>query len=559
MVTRAPRHPERSEGSQDAKRLRILRSFGGFAPQDDVARATFALLLLLLAAPLLGNELYLDRKTITTSDTVTITVTLDGDFASLDSVDIPLQNLIIEGSPSTSTSYSFINGTASPQRILRYGARPRGEGPAVAGPITLQLPSGQRDTLEAATLDVAPDRAAGSNDPLTVLRGLIADGRPPIFVVAETDRSEVFAGQEVVVTWTLYNAATLEQWGITDGPKLDDFWAEEIPVNGESPHRDVMDNLIIERLPVRRVALFPLRSGTLTVGPLSIAAAVMMPTGRTLPWGRFEGRVDEVRWRSAPLTIQVKPIPPGPPVDAAGDLTLRCAPAVQTNGGPVVVPVTLLGRGNLRAAAAPRFIGPVEGTFQQGEGKVSVSRSRTDATMTRVWRYLIFPAHDGKFTVPPIASTLITSNGERKELRCEAQTLTVEAASDAALPPHGEGIMPRARVAEVARAGPWIIAAMLALIALVLMFPRFIRVWQRRRELDALIAGRSPHEVREAIDAWLLHRKLDPVMLIGERSDRGDAMRALRSLLDAMEHERLEVDAGELRARVADLIATTSS
>jgi hypothetical protein len=515
--------------------------------------------LVLLAAPLFANELYLDRKSITTSDTLTITVTLEGDFASLDSVEIPLKNLIIEGEPSTSTSYSFINGTASHQRILHYVARPRGEGEAVAGPIVLQLPSGLRDTLEAVTAEVVPDRAAGSNDALTVLRGLIADGRPPIFVVAETDRNEVFAGQEVVVTWTLYNAATLEQWGITDGPKLDDFWAEEIPVNGESPRREVMDNLIIERLPVRRVALFPLRSGTLTVGPLSIAAAVMMPTGRTLPWGRFEGRVEEVRWRSAPLTINVKPLPPGPPVDAAGDLTLRCAPAVQTNGGPVVVPVTLMGRGNLRAAAAPRFAGPIDGTFQQGEGKVAVSRSRIDATMTRTWRYLIFPAHEGRFSVPPIASAIVTSKGERTELRCEAQTLTVEAASDAALPPRGEGMVPRARAVKVAQIGPWIIGAMLAVIAIVLTFPRMRRAWGRKRELDALVVGRTAAQIREAVDVWLQRRKLEPAMVLGERSDRGDALRALRSLLDGLEHERIECDRGELRARVADLLATIAA
>jgi len=522
------------------------------------ARAVAALLL--LAAPLAAaNELYLDRQTINSSENVTITVTLDGPFASLDSVDIPLQNLVIEGDPSTSTSFSFVNGVASHQRILRYIARPKGEGRAVVGPITLTLPSGQRDTLEAVALNVEADRAAGSNDPLTVLRGLMADGRPPVFVVASVDRNQVFVGQEIVVTWTLYNAAALDQWGITEGPKLDDFWSEEIAVNGETPHRGVMDNLAVERLMIRRVALFPLRSGTLTVGPLGVAAAVLMPTGRTTPWGRFEGRMEEVRWRSAPLTIEVQPMPPGPPVDAAGDLAMRCAPAVQTNGGPVVVPVTLFGRGNLRAASPPRLAGVLDGTLQVGEGKVSVSRSRIDATMTRTWRYLMFPSHDGKMTVPPIVTSIIDSNGVRHELRCEAQTLTVEAATDANLPPPGEGIAPRAKPIEVARFLPWFFGAALLVIALILGMPRLRRATAKNRELDLLVRHRTPAEVREAVDAWLQKKRLDPAMLVNERTDRGDAFRALRSLLDALEHERIENDPRELRARVADLIATISA
>lgn len=519
-------------------------------------RAVAFTALLLLAAPLAANELYLDRQTIATSDTVTIAVTLDGSFASLDSINIPLQNLVIEGDPSTSTSFSFVNGVASHQRVLRYIARPRGPGHAVVGPVTLQLPSGERDTLEAVSVEVEPDRAAGSNDPLTVLRGLMADGRPPMFVVATLDRNEVFAGQEVVVTWTLYNAAALEQWGITEGPKLDDFWAEEIPVNGETPHRGVMDNLAVERLMVRRVALFPLRSGTLTIGPLGVAAAVLMPTGDRNPWGRFEGRIEEVRWRSAPLTINVKPLPPGPPVDAAGDLAMRCAPAVQTNGGPVVVPVTLFGRGNLRAASPPRFAGPIDGTLQTGEGKVDVSRSRIEATMTRTWRYLIFPSHDGAMTVPPVVASIIDSNGQRHQLRCEAQTLTVEAASDANLPPPGEGITPRAERVDYARFLPWLGGALLVIIATMIALPRLRRGSAKKRELDGLVRGRTPAEVRERVDAWLLARRLDPATLLAERSDRGDAFRSLRSLLDAVEHERIEDDPRELRARVADLIAT---
>ena len=58
-------------------------------------------------------------------------------------------------------------------------------------------------------------------------------------------------------------------------------------------------------------------------------------------------------------------------------------------------------------------------------------------------------------------------------------------------------------------------------------------------------------DIREAVDAIV-----DPNAIAREASDRGDAYRALRSLLDAVERDRaLDVDvATELEARVRDLV-----
>jgi hypothetical protein len=60
-------------------------------------------------------------------------------------------------------------------------------------------------------------------------------------------------------------------------------------------------------------------------------------------------------------------------------------------------------------------------------------------------------------------------------------------------------------------------------------------------------------DVRARIDALL---RRDPAVLLAERSERGDAYRALRSLLDAIERDRdIAVDAErELRRRVRDVL-----
>jgi hypothetical protein len=68
----------------------------------------------------------------------------------------------------------------------------------------------------------------------------------------------------------------------------------------------------------------------------------------------------------------------------------------------------------------------------------------------------------------------------------------------------------------------------------------------------------TPAETRVAVDNWLVARGADPMLLVREQSDRGDAYRALRSLLDAAERERLTVERGEIRARVRDVVMTAS-
>jgi hypothetical protein len=60
-------------------------------------------------------------------------------------------------------------------------------------------------------------------------------------------------------------------------------------------------------------------------------------------------------------------------------------------------------------------------------------------------------------------------------------------------------------------------------------------------------------DIRARVDAKL---GVDPAVLLAERSDRGDAYRSLRSLLDAMERDRdIGVDTKkEIARRVREVI-----
>jgi len=79
--------------------------------------------------------------------------------------------------------------------------------------------------------------------------------------------------------------------------------------------------------------------------------------------------------------------------------------------------------------------------------------------------------------------------------------------------------------------------------------PRVQGAWRIRAESRKIALG---DELLPSLDAWIAERGIDPHLLVREPSDRGDAYRALRSLLD----ERVGAGRGEVRRRVRDVVAT---
>jgi hypothetical protein len=512
-----------------------------------VKRAGLLLLACVLALPLLANELTVDRRRLSTNDLVTITLSVDGMFASVDEVPVPLANLALVGEPSVSSEFSWINGNVTRRKVFRYQARPLAAGPARVGPLVLNASDGQRETLPAIAIEVEPDRTSGSNDAQVVLRELLAAGRDPLFVISEVQKQSAYVGEPVIVTWWLYNAAVVQQWQIATVPKLADFWSEELGRN-ETPERVYVGDVMVQRLPVRRVVLFPLQSGRLRIDGLTVEAAVLRRT-RSGPFAMFEGDLTDANFTSAPVDVTVKPLPPGPPVDAVGDLALECAPPVQKNGGPVVLRVTLSGVGNLRAATPPHFDAPVPGTVQIEGGEVTVARDEGAFAMSRQWRYQILPAQSGMLEIPPLSMRVFDpSTGQRRDLRCGTSFVNALTAPpiEAPLPPVTASARPLP--------WPWIAGALTLLLAALMTLPRLNRERILRRKVRDIVRDATPAEIRARIEARV------PIDL-REASERGDALRALRSLLDAAERDRdIAVDSEkEIARRVRDVLETVGS
>jgi hypothetical protein len=105
---------------------------------------------------------------------------------------------------------------------------------------------------------------------------------------------------------------------------------------------------------------------------------------------------------------------------------------------------------------------------------------------------------------------------------------------------------------------PVVVAAGIAVAFLLFVLPWWRRRTRLNRQIRGLMADGDPATVRENVHTTLERRGIEPASLLREGSDRGDAYRSLRSLLDALEKDRIDVDdrSREIRRRIRELLLT---
>src|SRR5207244_11256831 len=125
---------------------------------------------------------------------------------------------------------------------------------------------------------------------------------PQMFLEAHIDKKEPFAGEQVTVSYYLYSRANYVSLELRQEPTTNGFWVEEIevPRGYQSYSQTVLDGIAYRVQILKRQALFPLKSGTLTIGPMVLEAQVGMG---------FFGGGQRLTRASRPVEVPVQPLP----------------------------------------------------------------------------------------------------------------------------------------------------------------------------------------------------------------------------------------------------------
>ncbi len=226
-------------------------------------------------------------------------------------------------------------------------------------------------------------------------------GDEDLFIEARADRTTAYIGEQVVVSWYIYSRGDVLRYRAIAEPKHDDFWSEEMgPNGGKLPsERKLVKGQEYQASLLLRRALFPLKSGRLTITPLEIEAT----TQQTL----FYALGSKVR-ASKPVVIDALPLPAqgrpeGFETQNVGRFELSAVvDKTKVDAGDAITYRALLKvQGNARNVKLPR-LDKLDG-FKVYEPTVTESIERTDRIQGyKTFRWVLLPRKGGDLVIPPL-------------------------------------------------------------------------------------------------------------------------------------------------------------
>lgn len=217
-------------------------------------------------------------------------------------------------------------------------------------------------------------------------------------LVATLEKPEVYVGEQVNLTLSIVSSVDLSSVDSFRMPKLDGFWSEDIDSPKTLvPQEEESEGVRRQVYVVRRLALFPTRSGEITIAPVDAEISAGL--------GFQSQRIHRL---SEPLTLRVKPLPQGAPPDFSSQnvgsfrVRLEIKEKTVTLGNPFSAKLRVEGTGNLKNLRLPELELP---TSLRAFDPTQIDDFRWEQarfTGSRTREYLLVPQARGEVEIPSV-------------------------------------------------------------------------------------------------------------------------------------------------------------
>lgn len=224
---------------------------------------------------------------------------------------------------------------------------------------------------------------------------------PDFFLQMSLSKDEVFAGEGVVLTVYLYTTWNLSGYHLVREPGTEGFWAETLDTGNQRRNSAVVQigQKSYERTELRKLALFPIKTGEITIAPAIAELEVRR--------GGFFSKRKKTKRVAEPISITVNPIPAeGRPAGFdepnVGKFSFRSS-VDRTEvkvGEPVTLKMTVRGSGNLRNISLPELEEVKGFKVYAPESEIDLHARGSSVTGTRTSKTLMIPKEAGTFQIP---------------------------------------------------------------------------------------------------------------------------------------------------------------
>jgi hypothetical protein len=423
------------------------------------ARLGFAIALTLVAgtawAEAVEFSASVNAKKVPLDRSLRLTISVSvPDLAKISFLELPdTGSLKVVGtSREESLSFSFSGGASQYQKFqnTRITLEPQKQGRVTIGPATLKY-DGKIYKTEPIQIEVVAARGrAGPRGPVSPVPGL-SPGFPnldewlmrdpleelgrhqavrdeDIFVRIEAVPDRVVEGQQITATVTIYSRVgariALIRW-----PKLDDFFTVDRDVSGSKEDEKYFEGSRYQTKVLDRKALFPLRPGDFTLGPIEVE----VEAGNS-PFLAAEART----LRTRPVRLKVEPLPgqgrpDGFQAGNVGRYTLKAeVDSVRVGlNQPVTYTLTIRGTGNIQRLRAPELGQPAGFKVFEPSVEVKTPKQGRLAQGSKTFEYVLLPLSAGRLTIPDMAFSFFDPEaGAYRTLQTGEKTLEVVAGAD---------------------------------------------------------------------------------------------------------------------------------
>ncbi len=334
-------------------------------------------------------EMRLSRSSLAVGESTVLEVRVRGASGQVGGPEFEVPEGTEVLSSGRTQSLSWVNGRSTSEVVFRYELAPATPGRFTIGPLRVRAGN---SVLTAAGVTMTVSAAAAS---------VGAGGTQPLQLRVDVEPVRPYVGQPVLMRVRLILRAPLAEDPQYGPPATPGFWSES-PSPPESYYAAQGDSRV--QVTETRTRLYPLAPGTATIGEATAIAALQ--TGDD-PSAWLGGRVPrrEASARSAPVTVSVRPLPPGAPAafdGAVGTFTLTWSADRErtTRDVPVTVRLDVRGEGNLPLLHTPALVGDDLEVFASTVDDSLGPLGMLGAGRRR-FQWTVLARHDGEVRVPP--------------------------------------------------------------------------------------------------------------------------------------------------------------
>jgi len=360
-----------------------------------------------------------DRNTISIHDELNLRLIIQSPDSVADPQLPSLTDFDVLPDISRSSEFSVQFGTGRESRMQRtfkfgYSLLPKREG-------NLTIPS----------MDVIIDGKRYKTELIRV-RVLSAEQvrettREEIFLEIELDKEQAYLGEQVVLRQTLFvfsNTGVTLPHNAFGAVEVEGFIVKPL---GEPEQRSAFRDGRQYRIVERKLALFPVRMGKISIAPMRMVIGKVRRRGRAR--SLFDQFFEDMRrdtrrmnLRSNAIDLDVLSLPKeGRPVDFSGavgpyfKLEAEVSPAELEAGNPIRMRLAVSGAGNPDAFPLPRIEAGDSFKAYEPEIRVQWELMNDQIFGTKTVEHILVPAKPGHHTIPPVSFSYFNTTGKRYE------------------------------------------------------------------------------------------------------------------------------------------------